>query len=86
MDKKGLVTTIDNPFDPFVQWNEWLAYDQHKQYYTCEFIAKLAQVSPDDDETEKENKLQTAIEFLLDYSPIHLLVYPKINDGGEGSI
>jgi hypothetical protein len=85
MDNKGLLTTSDNPFDPFAQWTEWLAYDQGNQYFTCELIANVANVLSSDNDIEIENKLQQATKLILDFSPFHLMVYPKLEDGGEGS-
>jgi len=86
MERKGLLTTVDNPFDPFAQWTEWLAYDQNKLYFTCELIANVAKVGSNDNEIEIENKLSQAIDLIIDFSPVHLMVYPKIVDGGEGSV
>jgi hypothetical protein len=85
MDKKGLLTTADNPFDPYTQWKEWLAYDKNNNYNTCELIASVAHISSSDNDIEFENKLNQAIETILDFSPYHLMVYPKLIDGGEGS-
>ncbi len=28
------LTTVDNPYDPFTQWDEWYAYDEGKGYAT----------------------------------------------------
>ena len=47
------LTTIDNPYDPFTQFDEWYAYDTQKNYHTCELLARFARTS--DELTEKEN-------------------------------
>lgn len=75
--KNGLLTTTDNPFDPFTQWEEWLAFDRNNKYFTCEIIARLTDEKPNDDEDEKESKYNKAVQMLLDFSPNHLMVYPK---------
>jgi len=41
MDKYRLTTT-DNPYNPFTQWDEWYFYDLSEGYNTCERLAKLA--------------------------------------------
>lgn len=38
MDKYRL-TTSDNPYDPFKQWELWLHYDISHGYSTCERLA-----------------------------------------------
>lgn len=42
MDKIPMLTTIDNPYDPFVQWDEWYAMDHQLGHNTCEFLARVA--------------------------------------------
>lgn len=36
------VTTEDNPFDPFTQFDDWDRFDQDKGYFTCNYIARIA--------------------------------------------
>lgn len=40
MDKYRL-TTSDNPYDPFKEWDLWLHYDISHGYSTCERIASI---------------------------------------------
>lgn len=39
------ITTVDNPWNPFTNWNEWLAYDMVKGYFTCNRVSRLAPIS-----------------------------------------
>ena len=39
------ITTVDNPFDPFTQWDRWLNFDEQNNYRTCERVARLAHCS-----------------------------------------
>ena len=44
--EKYRLTTEDNPFNPFTQWDEWLFYDSMTcGYNTCERIAMQAKTS-----------------------------------------
>lgn len=36
-----MLTTIDNPFNPFTQWDEWYLYDHSAGYCTCEYLARI---------------------------------------------
>lgn len=40
--EKVMLTTIDNPFDPFTQWDDWYFYDLSQGYNTCERLARLS--------------------------------------------
>lgn len=39
------ITTIDNPYDPFNEWDQWLFYDVSNGYMTCERLATIAKSS-----------------------------------------
>lgn len=46
-----MLSTIDNPYSPFTQFDEWKAFDESKGYFTCEYLARIANTSselPDD--------------------------------------
>lgn len=47
MEDKGeaMLTTIDNPYSPFTQDDEWLAFDRQMGYYTNEYLARIADTS-----------------------------------------
>ena len=38
--EKYRLTTKNNPYNPFTQWNDWYFFDLSKGYNTCERIAR----------------------------------------------
>lgn len=40
-----LLTTIDNPYNPFVDWDSWFAFDEQKGYHTCQVLDKFYKTS-----------------------------------------
>jgi hypothetical protein len=56
------LTTEDNPFDPFEEFDQWNAFDQGKGYDTCSYLARIAKSS---DELSEEEQL-TAVEQAID--------------------
>lgn len=42
MDRVPMLTTTDNPYNPFLQWDEWYAMDHQLGHNTCEFLARVA--------------------------------------------
>lgn len=46
MIEKYRLTTLDNPFNPFTEWDQWFFFDMSQGYNTCERIAsKIGMVS-----------------------------------------
>ena len=39
---RAMLTTIDNPFNPFHQFKEWNAYDIANGYYTNQLLSSVA--------------------------------------------
>lgn len=69
MSKATMLTTVDNPFDPFTQWEDWRRFDEDKGYYTCEFIARLVDSSPELSESDQELASLTAIYEIISMQP-----------------
>lgn len=56
-----MLTTTDNPYDPFTQWDEWLAYDIAMGYNTCGYLARIVQSTDDLGENFEEDAIDAAI-------------------------
>jgi hypothetical protein len=50
-----MLTTIDNPFDPFEQFTSWLLFDEEKGYHSCSYLGRIARTS--DQLSDEENDL-----------------------------
>ena len=65
-----MLTTHDNPFDPFEKFDEWFAYDSHHGYNTSSFLERVVQLDigkrPTTQATDEEwNKGMREIVALL---------------------
>lgn len=69
-----MLTTIDNPYNPFTHWDEWLKFDRDQGYYTNEYLARV--IDSDDSLSNKENEEATraAMEQIVVYNPTKLWV------------
>ena len=76
MSNEVALTTIDNPFDPFEQFNDWFEFDIEKGYYTCSRLARLTNLSDDLSEVERNNEIERAIDELIKYD--FLDIYKKV--------
>lgn len=62
------VTTLDNPYDYFTQFDEWYAFDTQKGYNTCAYVARIAKTSSEMSEKDYENAVNDAVEEILDFN------------------
>ena len=76
MDTECKLTTVDNPFDPFEQFNSWFMFDVEKGYDCCGRVARIAQLTDDMSETEYEEEIERAIDEIVKYD--FLDIYKKV--------
>ena len=76
METKVMLTTIDNPFDPFEQFTSWLLFDKEKGYNTCEYLARIARVSDELSDQENNKEIEKAIDEIIFYDPFN--IYKKV--------
>jgi hypothetical protein len=74
-----MLSTIDNPFNPHTQFNEWKAYDESKGYYTCEYLARIAKVSDELSEEEEDYEINNAINEIVKLDILG--IYMKVEEG-----
>jgi hypothetical protein len=60
-----MLTTVDNPFDPFTRFDEWFAYDSQMGYNTPAFLARVAYMSYDVSEPDQVLAIQNAIDQIV---------------------
>ena len=76
MAKDCMLTTFDNPYDPFDQFTLWLMFDKEKGYDTCEYLARIVQLSDDLTEKEVDEETERAIDEIIKYDPFN--IYKKV--------
>jgi len=62
-----MLTTVDNPFDPFEQFTSWFMFDEEKGYHTCSYLGRIARTSDQLSEEENELENERAIDEILKY-------------------
>lgn len=76
MQRQIRITTIDNPFDPFNDSNDWLMFDIEKGYNTNSKVARLANLTNDMTEKEELEEIERAIDRLIEIDPLD--IYKKV--------
>lgn len=77
MNNDCALTTVDNPFDPFTQFDSWFQFDVEKGYYSCSRLARVAELSDDMTEQEVSEAIESAIDTIIKYDITDM--YKKVN-------
>lgn len=67
MASKCALTTFDNPFSPFEQFDSWFLFDEEKGYHTCAYLARIARTSDQLSEEENDLEVERAIDEIIKY-------------------
>lgn len=67
MNGECALTTIDNPYNPFEQFESWFLFDTEKGYNSCSYLARIAQTTDDMSENEKNIEIERAIDEIIMY-------------------
>ena len=77
---ESMLTTVDNPFNPFTQFDDWKRFDEDKGYFTCEYLARITNTATALSEAEESKEIETAIDEIV---KLHALgFYKKIQMPG----
>ena len=61
----AMLTTVDNPYSPFDQWDEWYAYDVRCGHNSSSFLARVAMTSDELSEADQNAALHRAIDEIV---------------------
>lgn len=77
MRKKARLTTFDNPFNPFTEFDSWFLFDCEKGYNSCSYLARIARTSEQLTEQENNEEIERAIDEIIkyDFQNIYKKVY-----------
>ncbi len=78
-----MLTTIDNPFDPFEQFTSWFLFDIEKGYNSCAYLARIARTSDQLSDEENNYEIERAIDEIMRYDFMN--IYKKVKKKKEDS-
>ena len=72
-----MLTTTDNPYDPFKEFTPWYLYDLEKGYNSCGYLARMSYTTDRLSDEENAAELERAIDDILehDFRGIYKKVY-----------
>ena len=86
MGSDYMLTTIDNPFDPFTQFDSWSQFDIEKGYYSCSKLARIAKLSDDMSEKETDEEIERAIDEIIQYDFLNIYKKVKRENKKDGTV
>ena len=66
--KDVFITTKDNPFDYFKQFDQWLNFDRQKGYFTLEYVARLVKLAPDLSEEQERLEMEDVFDRIIEWN------------------
>ena len=78
MAQSCALTTTDNPYDPFTQYDAWYRFDEGKGYHSCAYLARIARTSDQLSDAENEQELEPATALLEKYGLDAEGIYKKV--------
>ena len=67
-----MLTTHDNPYNPFDQFVLWDLFDHEKGYNSKELLARFVQLSDDMTQKEENEEIERAIDEIIKYDPLDI--------------
>ena len=77
MGKECMLTTFDNPYNPFDDFTSWFMFDIEKGYNTCSYLGRIVNLSDDLCQKEVDEEIERAIDEIIfyDFRNIYKKVY-----------
>lgn len=61
-----MLTTTDNPFNPFTQFDEWNAYDLKEGWFTLSYLGRVVKSSDELSESDQHKAFELGVQEILD--------------------
>ena len=69
------ITTTDNPYHPFKDFDRWFEFDCEHNYLTCELLARLSRITDEVSDDQNAWEKERAIDLIVDTHPT---LYKKV--------
>ena len=76
MTNECALTTVDNPYDPFEQFDLWFLFDEEKGYHSCAYLGRIARTSDQLSDEENNLEVERAIDEIIKYDFMN--IYKKV--------
>jgi len=60
-----MLTTVDNPFDPFTEYEAWYQFDTRSGYNSCALLARIVKSSDELSDPDQSAAEEAAIDEIV---------------------
>lgn len=78
MASRCALTTFDNPWNPFTQFDSWFLFDVEKGYNSCAYLARIAKTSEQLTDEENNEAIENAIDEIIKHDFMN--IYKKVRE------
>lgn len=71
-----MLTTIDNPYDPFEEFTLWMLFDNEKGYNSSGRLMRIANITDEMSQVEINEEVERAIDEIIQYDFMN--IYKKV--------
>lgn len=78
-----MLTTTDNPYNPYTNFDEWFLYDTLNGYNSCSLLDRMLDVNDEMSDEEVNAAIEQAIDqiVLADLTDKYVKIYPNAENG-----
>lgn len=76
MDYCCMLSTFDNPYNPFDNFTSWLLFDNENNYNSSGKMMRIAKISDDMTQKEIDEEIERAIDEIIKYDFMN--IYKKV--------
>ena len=64
--REAMLSTSDNPYDPFTEFDKWMGYDMAQGYHTPGLLARVAKTSDTLSDADQNLAVDQAIDSIVE--------------------
>ena len=76
MKSTCMLTTFDNPYNPFEQFTSWFLFDEEHNYHSSAYLGRFANTSDQLSDEENDEEIERAIDEIIKYDFMN--IYKKV--------
>ena len=72
-----MLSTIDNPYNPFTDYISWMLYDNQHGYNSHGYMMRIARITDDMSSVEENIEIERAIDEIIELNPLGIYIKVK---------